>query len=248
MYQLMILLISSIFIQDVRGIVGGVDSNIIDLPYQVSLRRSSQHICGGAIISDRHILTAGHCIAGIFSSPFTELTVASGSSTLNGPANVHFVDNVIVHPGYVPRASTQRVKNDIAIIILENSIKENEFQSRIYLPNENTPSGIVGVVSGWGRTSIDSKSSIVLKKASVNILSSMECLEQGELVGAGQLCGFSGLGSGTCKGDSGGPLVFKNTIIGIVSTSDRECLQNVPHTYTRVFTHLKFIKTTIAEN
>lgn len=110
-----------LLIPDVWGIVGGVDSNIIDVPYQVSLRRSSQHICGGGIISDRHILTAGHCIAGIFSSPFTELTVASGSSTLNGPANVHFVDNVIVHPGYVPRTSTQRVKNDIAIIIVKNN-------------------------------------------------------------------------------------------------------------------------------
>ena len=47
-------------------IVGGKRALIEKYPYQVSIRRirhsRSQHFCGGAIISNRHILTAAHCV------------------------------------------------------------------------------------------------------------------------------------------------------------------------------------------
>lgn len=48
---------------DVLGdrILGGFETNIENIPWQVSLRRGSQHICGGAIIAPKWILTAAHC-------------------------------------------------------------------------------------------------------------------------------------------------------------------------------------------
>lgn len=42
-------------------IVGGQDADIEDHPYQVSLQQYGAHICGGSIISPRHVLTAAHC-------------------------------------------------------------------------------------------------------------------------------------------------------------------------------------------
>lgn len=42
-------------------IVGGFQTTIENIPWQVSLQRTSKHICGGAIISSQFILTAAHC-------------------------------------------------------------------------------------------------------------------------------------------------------------------------------------------
>lgn len=44
-------------------IVGGDLVSIEDYPYQVSVQLLGSHYCGGAIISDRYILSAAHCFA-----------------------------------------------------------------------------------------------------------------------------------------------------------------------------------------
>lgn len=42
-------------------IVGGVDAEIENFPYQLSFRRSGSHSCGASIISDNWALSAAHC-------------------------------------------------------------------------------------------------------------------------------------------------------------------------------------------
>lgn len=42
-------------------IVGGVDAEIENFPYQLSLRRSGSHSCGASIISNNWALSAAHC-------------------------------------------------------------------------------------------------------------------------------------------------------------------------------------------
>lgn len=42
-------------------IVGGVAIGIKDAPWQISLQSGGRHRCGGSIISEDWILTAGHC-------------------------------------------------------------------------------------------------------------------------------------------------------------------------------------------
>ncbi|KAI4459190.1 polyserase-related [Holotrichia oblita] len=42
-------------------IVGGSPVTIEDYPYQVFVQLLGSHRCGGAIISDRYIISAAHC-------------------------------------------------------------------------------------------------------------------------------------------------------------------------------------------
>ena len=46
------------------------------------------------------------------------------------------------------------------------------------------------------------------------------------------------------QGDSGGPLIHDNKIIGLIS-SGIPCAQGYPDLFTRVYAHLKFIKSVI---
>lgn len=45
-----------------QRIVGGQDTTPHAYPWTVAIFLRSQLVCGGSVISDRHILTAGHCV------------------------------------------------------------------------------------------------------------------------------------------------------------------------------------------
>lgn len=45
-------------------IVGGDETSITNHPYQASVQFFGFHYCGGAVISDRFVVTAAHCMAG----------------------------------------------------------------------------------------------------------------------------------------------------------------------------------------
>lgn len=43
-------------------IVGGVDTEMGEYPFMVSLMRRGRHFCGAAIVSDKFLMTAAHCL------------------------------------------------------------------------------------------------------------------------------------------------------------------------------------------
>jgi len=43
-------------------IVGGHDVVAHEFPWLVSVTRKGGHFCGGTILNDRFVLTAGHCL------------------------------------------------------------------------------------------------------------------------------------------------------------------------------------------
>jgi len=45
-------------------VVGGVNANSGDAPYQIAMLRSGSFICGGSLIGPSKVLTAAHCVYG----------------------------------------------------------------------------------------------------------------------------------------------------------------------------------------
>lgn len=48
--------------QRLSRIVGGQDAEKGEFPWMVSLTRHGGHFCGGTIISNKFVMTAGHCL------------------------------------------------------------------------------------------------------------------------------------------------------------------------------------------
>lgn len=44
-------------------IIGGYPLNIADAPYQVAILASDKMLCSGAILTEKHVLTAAYCVA-----------------------------------------------------------------------------------------------------------------------------------------------------------------------------------------
>lgn len=123
-------------------IVGGNHGLIETVPWTCRVRLFTSHVCGGAIISPNHVLTAAHCVVmpgiGIYA-------IIAGSSTARGWPNM--VARIILHPEYHPRT----LQHDIAILFLAQRLTVSRSVAVVQLP----PVGVaprtnsVGRISGW---------------------------------------------------------------------------------------------------
>lgn len=83
-----------------QRIVGGRDVLLGEIPYQVSLRRwgSDFHFCGGALISQKWIVTTGNCV---YQRPRNSINLVAGIVSLhsrNGISRRSY--EIIVHPRF----------------------------------------------------------------------------------------------------------------------------------------------------
>ena len=208
-------------------IVGGVDSKVLELPWQVYLEMNKDgatFACGGTLITDTWIVTAAHCLnesdSKLVFVPIntSQVTVYSGAidRTNSGNRSENTVSDLIVHPEYAQGNNTGdiallKLSAPVALPALPIKLMNQVLQDDADLEFDNAVSDNL-VVSGWGRTSTDAmQSTNILQKTVMNGVGDNSCALN---------WGFSGLESnficanaydrGSCNGDSGGPLIWQD--------------------------------------
>lgn len=216
-------------------IINGSDAALGSFPYQVSIYESMFITCGGSIISEKHVLTAAHCL--YYGRSFE---VGLGNVHLNRQKKLS-VEKKIVHPQYDPETYC----SDIGILVLKSPLVFSNSIRAIALPkgNEKVRDSMMMVASGWGQT----RAVPSLKFVHVPIVNHKKCVENYKgtpvIVTERDICaGYLGTGGkDTCQGDSGGPLVANNTLYGVTSRGIGCASPNYPGVYASVTYFRKWI-------
>ncbi len=150
-------------------IINGTEIEIEDAPYQVSLQVLGKHLCGGSIIGERFILTAGHYIH--YRAFWIRVRVGSTKSDSGG--ELIQVKRTIKHPKY----DSETIDYDFALLELEKPIEFNEKKqiAKLIGKDEMVEDGTVCRISGWGKTLNPSKPRTKLRMAEVPIVAQEKC-------------------------------------------------------------------------
>ncbi|XP_076389576.1 transmembrane protease serine 9-like [Megachile rotundata] len=241
-----------------QRVVGGVPAEPGAWPWLAALGYENKNnpsqpkwLCGGSLISARHVLTAAHCIRNdLYTVRIGDLDLYSDNDGVQ-PVQLG-IDKVTVHPQY----STSSTVNDIAIIRLNNDVQFSEHVRPICLPvgpslRNNNFVRAYPFIAGWGSLAPKGASSAVLMEAQVPVVTNAACKDaysrfQAAVIDDRVLCaGYARGGKDACQGDSGGPLMLPQRQhffqIGVVSYGYKCALPGYPGVYTRVTDFLDFI-------
>ncbi|KAM7293419.1 putative serine protease [Ixodes scapularis] len=133
-------------------IVGGSDATPLEFPWQISLRISGQHICGGSIINKQHILTAAHCILEGYTSAYYYTVVVGDQKldTVDPNEKTFSVQSYTIHPKW----NRATVNYDYAILKLKTPLDFSGAQKAlmpICLPEKNQVfDNRTCTATGWG--------------------------------------------------------------------------------------------------
>ncbi|KAG5330456.1 GD protease, partial [Acromyrmex heyeri] len=175
--------------------------------------------CGGTILSNRHVLTAGHCLTlnSTETIPSNVLIVALGRFKLHEWKEVGTVNREVasykVHPDYVHTGITS--DSDLAILILRTAVEYSPFIRPVCLWSSNSTNlqniiGKTGYIVGWGEDEAGHPYTEEPRMAKVSIASNEDCLWSHPLfvtiTSNRTFC--AGSPNIPCNGDSGSGLVL----------------------------------------
>lgn len=101
-----------------EGIVGGELAYAGELEYLVSVQGDGAHMCGGGIIGERYVLTAGHCAIDSQTNEFLDFSLSVVAGALNARKPGRDAIRVEVEKIYVYRMSEKSYyrSGDIAVL------------------------------------------------------------------------------------------------------------------------------------
>ncbi|XP_061388803.1 uncharacterized protein LOC133323915 [Musca vetustissima] len=213
--------------QTAPKIVGGDESQIGAWPWMALIGYDPYSVrpfkCGGTLISNRHVITAAHCIRRDLS--FVRL----GEFDLSSETETTYLDvNVVKHSTH-PQFGKNR-RSDLAILLLETIVQFTDLIAPICMPNSEqlrskSYVNSMPFVAGWGNTEQGGTSSQVLKETQLPVQANEVCRQiykrlvpsvPDEDYGDAIICaGYTVGGTDTCQGDSGGPLMIPELYKGI---------------------------------
>jgi len=194
----------------IARIVGGKVAQPYSYPWMVRVRACSGYactrMCGGTLVSDRAIVTASHCIP-----PYAQqgLITLGAHEYYNERALNVTIQSIHQHPGW----NKQTRINDIAVIILTESVAFNAKVQPACLPNKDHcfAPGTACIATGWGYIKEGGPRSSLLREVPVRMMTNEHCNSADYYNGRikdGMLCaGYNEGQRDACTGDSGGPLV-----------------------------------------
>ncbi|XP_026805709.1 LOW QUALITY PROTEIN: transmembrane protease serine 9-like [Rhopalosiphum maidis] len=249
-------------------ILGGSESRLGAWPWMVVLgyknadqnKSSIEWLCGGTLISNTHVLTAATCATKTGKKVLTvarlgELDLDHMINDGAKPLDI-LIERIIYHEGY----DTQKYTNNIALLVLKNSVTFNEMIQPICLPasldmKKVEKSHNMPFIAGWGSINASPQnnemSSTSLMEVQIPISNLTACKQTyatyKTVIDDKVICaGYPKGGKDSCRGDSGGPLMWSNRkqfyLIGIVSYGFKECGHpGYPGVYTKVTSYMDWI-------
>lgn len=220
-----------------RKIVGGDEAEAHEFPYQISLQwnfnqegKEPMHFCGGSLLNENFVLTAGHCRTAYNAEGFIEVVAAEHDvSTSEDNEQRRLVKAFTVHEQYGGGVGP----NDIAVIRVDKPFQLNDMVQPIQLPRQYEQFEGDVMLSGWGSVSTTSVPSYPdkLRKAVLPLQSYENCLrlwDNDSALAESNVCAGPEDGSkSACSADSGGPLVKQNADgpvqVGVVSWGAVPC-------------------------
>jgi hypothetical protein len=202
-------------------IINGVSALPDSWPFMVSLFTTNQgspvtgHFCGGTLVSDRHVLTAAHCVAAYRDSPGKiKATIGRLRLSQAGTSVTAAINKVTIHPEFQQEKS---LAFDVAILELKTPVNIAPITHFASPSTDSATFGTSLTILGWG--TMDGSLSVrpdILQQASIPRMDNRTCgdrlgldFKQETMLCAGVLASNPTARDGVdaCYGDSGGPLI-----------------------------------------
>ncbi|XP_011256317.2 serine protease nudel isoform X3 [Camponotus floridanus] len=235
-------------------VVGGRASQPKAWPFLVAIYKDGHFHCGGVIISEIHVLTAGHCMDG-YEKHYYEIQAGTlRRSSFSPTGQSRRAKFIVLHPDY----EKKHMQNDVSLVMLDKPFIFNRWVRQVCLPSpsimgpewEEEPSPLsMCVAIGWGALREDGPNSDYLREVEVPILP--KCKHLPDRNKATICAGYPEGGQDTCQGDSGGPLMCRRQdfdlqaiwyVAGIVSHGDGCARPNEPGVYMKISYFLDWIQ------
>ncbi|KRT84684.1 Trypsin, partial [Oryctes borbonicus] len=231
-------------------IVKGFECSPMDHPYLVSIGTTRKpHFCGGSLLSNNLVLTAGHCCEeeGYF-------RIFTGLTRVRSLAQSAYVAEIYRHPNY----TREPLSTDLCVLKLSSEILENEYTKYATIINSSLwDEWIAGqncraaVAMGFGYQGVKYENGTPKdRNAPFNPI--MQCVQLSIIpsdvcqlaIDDTMFCAIDPLSEGRdpCQGDSGGPLICQDVQIGIISAGFGCGLEGFASIYTRVDLFSEYLK------
>jgi len=229
-----------------RRVIDGADAGFGTFPWQ-ALVRIGKAKCGGVLINQNHVVTAGHCVK---NKQAHNINVTLGEYHLGEamadgeiyPSETYRIKSLLVHPNFKFSPAADRF--DVAVLQLSRPVRYAPHITPICLPDvgKDPEPGTLAYATGWGAIIPDdklgplaflvpksAKRPKVLQVVDVPLIENSECESWHQRKGITvrlydeMLCaGYKYGGKDSCKGDSGGPLMVRQrdgrfVLVGLVS-------------------------------